>query len=88
VFRVAGCENLPRGARVAARITGMDLLTLDLHASLAQRLDAPAEAAEAAEAAPEDLAEDDEAAGAGTLQLAIDLGEPPPAPDADPVVPG
>jgi len=84
VFRVAGCESLPRGTRVAARITGIDLLTLDLHASLAQRLDAPPAAAEAA---PDDLAEDDEIEPAGALHLAIDLGEPTPAPDADQAAP-
>jgi exoribonuclease-2 len=33
VFRVPGTESLPRGSRVRARITGIDLLTLDLHAS-------------------------------------------------------
>ncbi|CAD5375270.1 Exoribonuclease II [Rubrivivax sp. A210] len=71
VFRVAGTDSLPRGARIAARITGIDLLTLDLHASLAQRLDA------AAEAIADEAAEDDEAAEApGTLQLAIDIAEP------------
>ena len=70
VFRLAGTESLPRGSRVRARITGIDLLTLDLHASLAARLDAPPAAEEAA-------ADDDEAEPAGTLQLAIDLGDTP-----------
>ena len=70
VFRLAGTESLPRGSRVRARITGIDLLTLDLHASLAARLDAPPAAEEAG-------ADDDEAEPAGTLQLAIDLGDTP-----------
>ena len=39
VFRLPGTESLPRGSRVRARITGIDLLTLDLHAALAARLD-------------------------------------------------
>ncbi|MDP3224380.1 MAG: RNB domain-containing ribonuclease, partial [Rubrivivax sp.] len=39
VFRVVGTDSLPRGSRVRARITGMDLLTLDLHATLLARLD-------------------------------------------------
>ena len=39
VFKALGCEALPRGAHVRLRITGIDLLTLDLHASLATRLD-------------------------------------------------
>jgi exoribonuclease-2 len=72
VFRVAGTESLPRGSRVRARITGMDLLTLELHASLAARLDV------AAPAAPES-AEDDEVEPVGALQLAIDVEEAPAA---------
>ena len=44
VFRLPGTESLPRGSRVRARITGMDLLTLDLHAVLAARLDVAAPA--------------------------------------------
>ncbi|MEY8878651.1 MAG: ribonuclease catalytic domain-containing protein, partial [Leptothrix sp. (in: b-proteobacteria)] len=63
VFRVAGTENLPRGTRVSARITGIDLLTLDLHASLAARLDAPV-------AAADEATEDDETEPLGALHLA------------------
>ena len=66
VFRVAGTDSLPRGSRVRARITGMDLLTLDLHATLAARLDVPA-------GASEEPAEDDETEAVGALQLAIDI---------------
>ena len=39
VFRALGAESLPRGARVRVRITGIDLLTLDVHASVVARLD-------------------------------------------------
>ena len=39
VFRLAGTETLPRGARVRARVAGVDLLTLELHAVLLARLD-------------------------------------------------
>jgi exoribonuclease-2 len=78
VFRLPGTEGLPRGTRVAARITGMDLLTLELFASLAARLDVPAAADEAA-AEPDE----DETEPAGALHLAIDVGEP--AADAAPV---
>jgi exoribonuclease II len=66
VFRVPGTENLPRGARVRARVAGIDLLTLDLHATLAARIDAPAEAAD-------DVEEDAEVSG--PLTLAIDVAE-------------
>jgi exoribonuclease-2 len=85
VFRVAGTDNLPRGSRVRARITGMDLLTLELHATLAARLDAP-EAASPAGAA-EAAADEDDTEPVGALQLAIDLGPETGAetgPDAGP----
>ena len=68
VFNVAGTDSLPRGSRVRARITGMDLLTLDLHASLAARIDEPV-------AAADDSADEDEAEPVGALQLAIDVGD-------------
>ena len=68
VFRALGTEALPRGAHVRVRITGTDLLTLDLHANLVARLDAD----EAAAAAPE-ADEGEEAEAAGPLTLAIDV---------------
>ncbi len=84
MFRALGCEALARGARVRVRITGTDLLTLDLHASLVTLLDAPAaaassaQAAEAAEAIDAELDEGLDAAG--PLTLAIDVAsEPEPA---------
>jgi exoribonuclease-2 len=70
VFRVPGTESLPRGSRVRARITGTDLLTLDLHAVLAARLDVAAPAAGAEEEAAEDEVEP-----SGPLTLAIDLDD-------------
>ena len=83
VFRVAGTESLPRGARISARVGSVDLLTLELHATLAARLDAPTAAAEE-DAGDRD--DEDSAEAAGTLKLAIDLEEPAstePAPAAD-----
>lgn len=75
VFRVGGTESLPRGTRVRARVAGVDLLTLDLHATLLARLDAePAPAA--------DEAEDTEEEPSGPLTLAIDVGDAQP--DATP----
>jgi exoribonuclease-2 len=71
VFRALGAEALPRGARVRVRITGTDLLTLDVHASVVARIDDPATAADDA---PVDEAESEEAAdSAGPLTLAIDM---------------
>ena len=89
VFRLPGTESLARGSRVRARVTGIDLLTLDLHAVLAARLDAPA--AEEGKPAEEDIGED-EAEPTGALQIAINLDEgadastmaiAPPEPAAD-----
>jgi exoribonuclease-2 len=77
VFRLPGTENLPRGSRVRARVNGMDLLTLELHATLAARLD---EAAAHEDEAP---ADEDEGEPAGGLKLAIELDEGATAPAAD-----
>jgi exoribonuclease-2 len=71
VFRLPGTENLPRGSHVRARINGMDLLTLELHATLAARLDEAAPAT----AADESAADDEDAEPAGGLQLAIALDD-------------
>jgi len=83
VFRALGAEALPRGAHVRVKITGTDLLTLDVHANVIARLDdaAPAEA---------DADADDLADSAGPLTLAIDVtgdgidGEQAPSPEAAP----
>jgi len=77
VFRLPGTEGLPRGARLRARVAGIDLLTLELHATLLARLDAEP-------APPEESAEDDEAEPTGSLQLAIDVAEADAAPAVDP----
>jgi len=73
VFKALGCEALARGARVRVRITGVDLLTLDVHANLATRLDDMA--GNAAAVAPDDgtESEDEDAAAASPLALAIEL---------------
>jgi exoribonuclease-2 len=72
VFRALGAEELPRGARVRVKVTGTDLLTLDVHASLLRRLDDPTTTADDA---PVDDSEVEEAAeSAGPLTLAIDVG--------------
>ncbi len=70
VFRALGAENLPRGARIRVRITGTDLLTLDVHANVVVRLD---DAASTADDAVIDEAEIEEAGSAGPLTLAIDV---------------
>ena len=82
VFRALGAETLPRGAHVRVRIGGIDLLTLDLHASVVARLD------DAAAASADDAAASESTSSptsAGPLTLAIDVAgrrgrsRPPPA---------
>lgn len=73
VFKALGCESLPRGSHVKVRITGLDEMTLDVHATLIERLDeAPAD--EASEGDDEELE-----AAAAPLTLAIDINEAEPA---------
>ncbi len=81
VFNAAGANGMPRGARVRVRITGCNLLTLEVFASVLTRLDDPATRADDA---PLPTADDD-AEGepeAGALLLAIDLA-PEPASEAE-----
>jgi exoribonuclease-2 len=81
VFKALGCEGLPRGTRVRVQIDGIDLLTLDFHAKLLQKIEAPAAASAAADAEAA-LEEDAEDASAGPLTLAIDMeGEAGAAPE-------
>jgi exoribonuclease-2 len=81
VFRVPGTESLPRNSRIRARVTGIDLLTLDLHAALAARLD---EVASGATPQAEDTAEDEAEPIGAPLQLAIELDEPAAEASPDP----
>lgn len=74
VFRALGTESLPRGARVRVRVTGTDLLTLDLHASLLTRMDDPATSADDA-VVDEPEGNDDDSEAAAPLALAIDVSE-------------
>ena len=79
VFRVPGCDSLPRGTHVRVRVAAIDLLTLDLHAALAARLDEPT---------PElgdEAADDEEAADAAPLALAIDVADASARPGAESV---
>ena len=91
VFRVPGTESFERGTHVRARVLDVDLLTLDLHARLLQRLEEPADEGGHVD---EDDDEDGDAAQSGPLTLAIDLAEPPPgaeeaaaAPPIEPALP-
>ncbi len=78
VFRASGTESLPRGVHVRVRLNATDLLTLDVHATLVERIDTVLSADDAADSDGED-----DGAGSGPLTLAIDVedGGPPGAPD-------
>jgi exoribonuclease-2 len=70
VLRALGAESIARGTHVRLRVTGTDLLTLDVHANVIARIDEVA----AVDAAEADAGEDAEAEeGAGPLTLAIDV---------------
>jgi exoribonuclease-2 len=72
VLQALGCENLERGTAVRIRVTGIDLMTLELHASFVERLapaDGPADAEDSAET------DDDEAAAAAPVTIAVDLSD-------------
>ena len=78
VFKAIGADNLPRNAKVRVRVTGVDELTLDVHASVTARLDEATPAGSGdADSASQDHG-DDEGDGdvldnAGPLTLAIDV---------------
>jgi len=71
VLRALGAESIARGTHVRLRITGTDLLTLDVHANVIARLD---DLAAAEQDAPVDAGDETETEeGAGPLTLAIDV---------------
>jgi exoribonuclease-2 len=79
VFRATGAEGLPRGAHVRVRVTGTDLLTLDVHAAVVARLgDDATLTPESASSEADELAD-----SAGPLTLAIDVAGDDAATAAD-----
>ncbi|MDE2401298.1 MAG: RNB domain-containing ribonuclease [Burkholderiales bacterium] len=87
VFKAIGADSLPRNARVRVRLTGVDELTLDVHASVIARLDAEAGSATTDQGEPEGDEADEALDNAGPLTLAIDMSdatdaEPPASPQA------
>jgi exoribonuclease-2 len=69
VFSLTGTQGLARGARVRARLTDIDEISLDVHGSVLERLDTPPAAVE------EESGEDDEQEVAGPLSIAVDLDD-------------
>jgi len=76
VFKALGVEALGRGDGVRVQVTGIDLLTLELHARLLERL--------AVQDAPESDADDDDEAqaAAAPVVVAVDLADAEPSGDA------
>jgi exoribonuclease-2 len=76
VLPVMGAQGLPRGARVRVRLGEMDLITLDIHGTVVERLDVPAPDG-AADAQETDEAPEDEDEAAGPIAIAVDITEAP-----------
>jgi len=71
-----GAQVLPRNAKVRVKLGEMDLITLDVHGTVVERLDAPADTAESTDES------EDEDDVAGPIAIAVDVSEnPEPAGD-------
>ena len=73
VFPVLGAQNLPRGARLKVKLGEVDEITLDIHGTVIERLDDPADTSDDG---PVDDAEDDDTV-AGPIAIAVDVNEAP-----------
>jgi exoribonuclease-2 len=84
VFPVLGAQNLPRGARLKVKLGEVDEITLDIHGTVIERLDDPADPSDDG---PVEDADEDEDTVAGPIAIAVDVNEAPadaaaPAPAA------
>jgi exoribonuclease-2 len=77
VFRAVGAEQLVRGSAVRVRVGAIDLLTLDVAASVVAEL--------GAQLADEAVVDDEDATDAGPLAIAIDVSAAETPADADPI---
>ncbi|MEO7547088.1 MAG: RNB domain-containing ribonuclease, partial [Ramlibacter sp.] len=77
VLPVLGGNDLPRGAKVRVRLGAVDEIMLDVHGTVVERLDAPAEALPV-----EDDGGEDEPV-AGPIAIAVDVNETEAAAAAD-----
>jgi exoribonuclease-2 len=71
VLLVMGAQGLPRGAKVRVKLGDIDLITLDVHGTVIERLDSPV-----AEATPDDTEVDEEEV-AGPIAIAVDVSDNP-----------
>lgn len=71
VIGVTGAQALPRGARVRVKLGEIDEITLDIHGTVSERLDDPADRSDDA---PVEDAEDEDTV-AGPIAIAVDVNE-------------
>ncbi len=74
VFPVLGAQNLPRGARLKVKLGEVDEITLDIHGTVIERLDDPADTSD--DGPVEDAEEDDDTV-AWPIAIAVDVNEAP-----------
>ena len=82
VLPVAGAQGLPRGAQVMVRLGDIDEVSLDIHGTVTQRLDAGTDDASDLNAQGEPEDESDEDTLAGPIAIAVDIDEGDKSPDA------
>jgi exoribonuclease-2 len=80
VLPVMGAQGLPRGARVRVKLGDIDLVSLDIHGTVLERLDAEPEVFDAEEEQDDDIV-------VGPITIAVDLGDADAAADAAPNAP-
>jgi exoribonuclease-2 len=78
VLPVMGAGNLPRGARVRVKLGEMDLITLDIHGTVLERLDV-VDPTSAGEPSPPSEEEGEEEGNevAGPIAIAVDVSDTP-----------
>ena len=72
VFPVLGAQNLPRGARIRAKLGEVDEISLDVHGTLVERLDDPLDSSDDG---PVDE-DDEDSVASGPIAIAVDVNEP------------
>lgn len=75
VLPVMGAQGLARGARVRVKLGEMDLVSLDIHGSVIERLDTPIDGDSEPSQAVEEQQDDDEITG--PIAIAVDVNEAP-----------
>jgi exoribonuclease-2 len=75
VLPVMGAQGLARGARVRVKLGEMDLVSLDIHGSVIERLDTPMEGDTEPSQAGDEQQDDDEITG--PIAIAVDVNEAP-----------